>query len=426
MSIIQTPEIHHSSLDGSDINQLTHTSGTAQSLEFEIKAPIQTPIPGDKSAWNKLEADIRLYMQANPQYKEDDISEIKLEKLDSFTRSYFEAEYGCKDQTKTKTTKRKQKDPDKKKLRQLKRDLKKKWKNKKSDENIGDLKKQFFKVTRLLNILRTQEEKDKQAKDFRKQTKQFREDPYKFAKKLYNDTKSPVPAFDQEKAYRFFSETYSDNARGRKYAHPPGLPKPSLPSFPFKESPPTADEIELALRKKRNGAAPGPNGVPYLVYKKVPVLRHHLTLILQEMWPNYGIPQSGCGVTSLIYKNGPTDDVSSYRPITVTNTGGKILLSILATRALSYMKNNSYFDISIQKGFISDMAGCVEHTTMLSELLKNAKTTNRQITVCWTDLENAFGSLSHDLIQFALGWYNFPLYFREFVYNYYEGLRIKI
>ena len=121
-SIIQTPEIHHSSLDGSDINQLTHTSGTAQSLEFEIKAPIQTPIPGDKSAWNKLEADIRLYMQANPQYKEDDISEIKLEKLDSFTRSYFETEYGCKDQTKTKTKKRKQKDPDKKKLRQLKRD----------------------------------------------------------------------------------------------------------------------------------------------------------------------------------------------------------------------------------------------------------------------------------------------------------------
>ena len=70
------------------------------------------------------------------------------------------------------------------------------------------------------------------------------------------------------------------------------------------------------------------------------------------------------------------EDVSSFRPIAVTNTDGKILLSILATRALSYMKKNNYFDISIQKGFINDMAGCVEHTTMLSELLKNSKKTN--------------------------------------------------
>ena len=48
-SIIQTPEIHHSSLDASDINQLTHSSGTVESLEFEIKPPVQTPIAGDRS-----------------------------------------------------------------------------------------------------------------------------------------------------------------------------------------------------------------------------------------------------------------------------------------------------------------------------------------------------------------------------------------
>ena len=280
--------------------------------------------------------------------------------------------------------------------------MKKRWKKQKNDENVEDLKKQFFKVTKLLNILKTQETKEKHAMDFRKQTKLFREDPYKFAKKLYDGKKSPDPMFDSETANNFFSKTYCDNVRGTKYSHPPGLQAPNLPLFPFKENPPTTEEINSALRKKRNGAAPGPNGIPYLVYKKVPVLLHHLTLILQEMWPNYGLPQSGCGVTNLIYKTGPVDDVSSYRPITMTNTDGKILLSILAARALSYMKNNNYFDISIQKGFISDMAGCVEHTTMLSELLKNAKTTNRQITVCWTDLENAFGSLSYDLIQFAL------------------------
>ena len=144
------------------------------------------------------------------------------------------------------------------------------------------------------------------------------------------------------------------------------------------------------------------------------------------MWPNFEIPQSRYGVTGLIYKNGPNDEVSSYRPVTMTNTDGTILLSVLVSRSLTYMKTNGYYDLGVQKGFINDMAGCAEHTTMLSELLKNAKQTNRQITVCWTDLENAFGSLRHDLIQFALDWYHFPVEFRQFVHSYYEGLYIKV
>ena len=91
------------------------------------------------------------------------------------------------------------------------------------------------------------------------------------------------------------------------------------------------------------------------------------------MWPNFEMPQSKYWITGLVYKTGPTDIVSNYRPITMTNTDGKILLSILATRSLLYMKSNGYFDLGVQKGFINDMAGCAEHTTMLSELLKKCQ-----------------------------------------------------
>ena len=72
------------------------------------------------------------------------------------------------------------------------------------------------------------------------------------------------------------------------------------------------------------------------------------------------------------------------------------------------------------------MPGCAERTTLSYEFMRNAKQKNRQITVCWTDLENAFGSIRHDLIQFALSWYHFPLCFRELVHDYYDGLCIKI
>ena len=65
------------------------------------------------------------------------------------------------------------------------------------------------------------------------------------------------------------------------------------------------------------------------------------------------------------------------------------------------MKKKGYFNASVQNGYISEVAGCAEHTTMQYELMKNAKEKNRQITVCF-NLENAFESLRHDLIQFAL------------------------
>ena len=264
------------------------------------------------------------------------------------------------------------------------------------------------------------------ASDFRKQTESFRKHPFNFAKKLFNGKEYPEPKFDAQQAAEYFKENYSDNLRGKIYHDPPNLKKTNIPESPFKMFPPTKEEIKSSLRRKRNGATPGPNGIPYLVYKKLPFLFDHLTSILQEMWPNFDIPQSKYGVTGLAYKGGPCNNVSSYRPITMTNTDGKILLSVLASRALSYMKTNGYYDIGVQKGFINDMAGCVEHTTMLSELLKNAKHTNRQITICWTDLANAFGSLRHDLIQFALDWYHFPVEFRQFVHSYYEGLLIRV
>ena len=425
-SVVTTPDQNHSSPDRGNTNHLTHTSGTsATTPDFDILPPIMTPKASDRKTWNNINETFVSLHGVNPIYKINDLPGVKLKKLNSFTYSFFETEYGCL-KPKSKATRKRERDPEKKKLRSLKRELRREWKKNKDSSCTDDLKKRFFKVTKLLNIMRKQNIEMKDAADFQKQTKSFRENPQKFAKKIFESRENQEPNFDAQKAQDFFRETYSDNIRGMTYQHPPNILRPGKPHRPFKTSPPTTEEIIASLSRKRNAAAPGPNGIPYLVYKKIPFLRYHLSIIFQEMWPNFELPDSRYGITGLIFKSGPNDEVSNYRPVTMTNTDGKILLSILATRSLSYMKVNGYYDLGIQKGFINDMAGCAEHTTMLSELLRNAKQTNRQITVCWTDLENAFGSLRHDLIQFALDWYHFPIEFRSFVYDYYEGLYIKV
>ena len=60
------------------------------------------------------------------------------------------------------------------------------------------------------------------------------------------------------------------------------------------------------------------------------------------------------------------------------------------------------------------MSGCVEHTYLLNEALKDAKKNRRQIVVSWVDLANAYGSVPHNLIQFALEWYHVPECIRNF------------
>ena len=425
-SVVTAPEQNHSSPDGRNTNHFAHTNGTSTTTpDFDILPPIITPKASDRKTWNNISETFASLHAVNPIYRDNDLPVKKLSKLNTFTYSFFETEYGCK-KPKPKVTRRRERDPEKKKLRSLKRELRREWKKNKNSNCSDDLKKRFFKVTKLLNIIRKQNTEVKDAADFQKQTKSFRENPQKFAKKIFENSENQEPNFDAQKAQDFFRETYSDNIRGMTYKHPPNIQRPGKPHCPFKTNPPTTEEIITSLSRERNAAAPGPNGIPYLLYKKIPFLQHHLIQILQEMWPNFELPQSRCGITGLIYKSGSNEEVSNYRPVTMTNTDGKILLSILASRSLSYMKGNGYYDLAVQKGFINDMAGCAEHTTMLSELLKNARQTNRQITVCWTDLENAFGSLRHDLIQFALDWYHFPGEFRQFVHAYYEGLYIKI
>ena len=68
------------------------------------------------------------------------------------------------------------------------------------------------------------------------------------------------------------------------------------------------------------------------------------------------------------------------------------------------------------------MPGCIEHTFGLLEALRDAKESYRQIVLCWLDLANAYGSVRHNLIQFALNWYHVPKDIQALIFDYYEKL----
>ena len=90
------------------------------------------------------------------------------------------------------------------------------------------------------------------------------------------------------------------------------------------------------------------------------------------------------------------------------------------------MVQNNYIDQAIQKGFLPGIAGCVEHTQALMETLLDAKQNAREIVVAWLDLANAYGSVAHNLVQFALEWYNIPSATRKLIFNYYDELFVRV
>ena len=71
---------------------------------------------------------------------------------------------------------------------------------------------------------------------------------------------------------------------------------------------------------------------------------------------------------------------------------------------------------------MTGIAGCLEHSFVLMEALREAKASTRQIVVTWIDLANAYGSVRHNLIQFALNWYHVPLVIQELIFDHYEKL----
>ena len=50
----------------------------------------------------------------------------------------------------------------------------------------------------------------------------------------------------------------------------------------------------------------------------------------------------------------------------------------------------------------------------------------RQIIISWLDLRNAYGSVKHNLIQFALNWFHIPRIIQELIFDYYNKICAQV
>ncbi|XP_038131552.1 uncharacterized protein LOC119776958 [Cyprinodon tularosa] len=278
---------------------------------------------------------------------------------------------------------------------------------------------------RLISLRRAEWHRRRGRERARKRTA-FVANPFGFTKRLLGQTRSGTLQCSENEINQSLSATYSDSRREEELPTCRELPTPPIPSVQFNIKEPTLAEVRNIVRAARTSAAPGPSGVPYKVYKHCPRLLERLWRLIRVVWRRGKVAQQWRHSEGVwIPKEENASDITQFRTISLLSVEGKIFFKILANRLSEYLLRNSYIDTSVQKGGVQGMPGCLEHTGVITQLIREARENRGDLAVLWLDLANAYGSIPHKLVSKALTTYHVPEKITELIRDYYSGFSLR-
>ena len=277
-----------------------------------------------------------------------------------------------------------------------------------------------------LRLKKRAESMKKNRKKFSKNCSEFLSQPFDFARNVVAPKPKGEMKSTKEEVEQQLHKAHSDVMKDQEMEVPDDLIQYDEPEVEFNNEVPTWAEFNKRLRKTRSKSAPGPNGVPYIVYKRCPEVARLLWLYLRGMWKKNMISESWRTAEGVfIPKEDGATSVDKFRTISLMNVEGKLYFALRADRLLHYTLANKYIDTSIQKGGVPGISGCMEHTAILSQLIREAKAEKKGLVVTWLDIANAYGSIPHSLIKLALRRAHVPEEFCKLVESYYGNVKIR-
>ena len=290
-------------------------------------------------------------------------------------------------------------------------------------EAINQLQQEKIKKLRLK---KRAESMKKNRKKFSRNCSEFLSQPFDFARNVIAPKPKGEMKSTKEEVEQQLHKAHSDVKKDQELEVPDDLIQYDEPEIEFNNEVPTWAEFNKRLRKTRSKSAPGPNGVPYIVYKRCPEVARLLWLYLRGMWKKNMISESWRRAEGVfIPKEDGATSVEKFRTISLMNVEGKLYFALRADRLLNYTLANKYIDTSIQKGGVPAISGCMEHTAILSQLIREAKAEKKGLVVTWLDIANAYGSIPHSLIKLALRRAHVPEEFCNLVESYYGNVEIR-
>ena len=152
------------------------------------------------------------------------------------------------------------------------------------------------------------------------------------------------------------------------------------------------DEIQNAMKKMKQGKAPGPDGITLeLIMEGGEIILQHLRTLFTQCLKLGRVPKSWKhGQIISIHKKGDKEDIRNYRPISLLSTTYKIFTKVLCNRMKIPLDENQPRE---QAGFRRNYS-TTDHSHTINQLVE--KTTEHQIPLClcFIDFEKAFDTIA--------------------------------
>lgn len=72
------------------------------------------------------------------------------------------------------------------------------------------------------------------------------------------------------------------------------------------------------------------------------------------------------------------------------------------------------------------MAGCLEHTGVITQLIREARESKGDLAALWLDLMKAYDSIPHKRVEIALTRYHVPELIRSTILDYYSDFMLSV
>ena len=188
--------------------------------------------------------------------------------------------------------------------------------------------------------------------------------------------------------------------------------------------PPTKSEIIKALKKMKNGKAPGPDGIPPEALKinpnKTADIIHPLLL---RIWNEKKVPADWKkGFLCKLPKKGDLSDCKNWRGIMLLSIPSKVLTRIILERLKNGIDSKLRTE---QAGFRKDRS-CTDHIATLRIIIEQSLEWQSTLYLNFIDFEKAFDSVDREVIWKILRHYGIPQVFINLIQELYEDATCQV
>jgi hypothetical protein len=214
-----------------------------------------------------------------------------------------------------------------------------------------------------------------------------------------------------------------------------GIPNPDEEDqFKVRDIPEfTLEELLKSTKKMSSGKAGGPSGIPNEILKRIVLAKPRSTLNIYNACLNESkFPSTWKKAKLVLLHKGPGKPVeapSSYRPICLLDTPGKLLERLLLLRLDSFLDTRRDGRAENQFGFRKGISteSAVEAVTKLATHAATGNWRQKELCVLVTlDVKNAFNSLQWPVIDESLRNKGTPEYLVRMIRSWLSGRQLLV